>query len=155
MSEPDFDAAHAHAEALLDPADTDAGYDGKATTNLARAYLALRLVPTGAARDGPLVALAAEVNEINRANGWDVLTPDDWPDVRKVITLLALVTTEVAEAIEAVREDDRTNFAEEMADTVIRCLDICGGLGIDLDAEVRANLAKNRTRGYRHGGKGV
>ena len=103
----------------------------------------------------PLSCLAVEVNAINRANGWEVLTPDEWPDVRKVITALALVTTEVAEAIEAVRNDDRTNFAEEMADTVIRCLDICGGLGVDLDAEVAAKLEKNRNRGHRHGGKRV
>lgn len=106
-------------------------------------------------RGAPLVALATEINAINRANGWEVLTPDSWSDVRHVITLLALVTTEVAEAIEAVRKDDRENFAEELADTVIRCLDIGGGLGIDLDAVVMAKLVKNRLRGHRHGGKRV
>ena len=54
---PDFDRAEEQANALLDPADTDAGYDGKATLNLARAYLALRATP----RAVPDEALAQRV----------------------------------------------------------------------------------------------
>lgn len=103
----------------------------------------------------PLAELAAEINEINRANGWNVCTPDDAENVYKLGTVLALIHSEVSEALEAVRKGDRENFAEELADVLIRVLDCAGGLGIDLDAEVRAKLEKNRLRGYRHGGKAV
>jgi NTP pyrophosphatase (non-canonical NTP hydrolase) len=102
-----------------------------------------------------LNALAAEINEINRANGWKVATPDSWDDERQIPTLLCLVHSEVSEALEGFRHGDRENVAEELADTLIRVLDIAGGLGIDMDAEVRAKLAKNRERGFRHGGKRI
>ena len=59
----------------------------------------------------------------------------------------------VAEAMEAVRHDDRANFAEEIADTCIRCLDICGSLGIDIEAEITKKMERNRAREYKHGGK--
>ena len=98
---------------------------------------------------------ADEINKINRANGWEVLTPEDWSDARRVPTVLALIHSEVSEALEGFRHDDKANFAEELADILIRVLDCSGGLGIDLDNEVRKKLAKNRERGFKHGGKRV
>lgn len=68
---------------------------------------------------------------------------------------VALIHSEVSEALEDFRKGDREHFSEEIADVVIRCLDLCGGMGIDLDAAVAAKLAKNRQRGFRHGGKKV
>jgi NTP pyrophosphatase (non-canonical NTP hydrolase) len=41
----------------------------------------------------------------------------------------------------------------ELADTVIRIMDICGQYGIDLEAAVAEKMAYNKTRPYRHGGK--
>jgi len=105
--------------------------------------------------------LAAEIHEINEANGWNVMTPAAWPHERdrekmyRIGCVLALIHSEVSEALEAARKDDFANFAEEMADTLIRVLDVAYGLGIDLEQEVRAKLARNRTRGFRHGGKAV
>lgn len=66
---------------------------------------------------------------------------------------LILTVCEVAEAMEAYRKDDRANFAEEIADTIIRCLDICGSLGIDIEAEITGKMEYNRARAYQHGGK--
>jgi NTP pyrophosphatase (non-canonical NTP hydrolase) len=40
----------------------------------------------------------------------------------------------------------RANFAEELADTLIRVLDLASGLGIDLDSEVIRKLNKNKQR---------
>ncbi len=102
-----------------------------------------------------LKTLANEINDINRSNGWNVLTPDQWEETYKVPAILALIHSEVSEALEAFRKGDKENFAEELADTLIRVLDCAGGLGIDLDKEVRTKLEKNKTRGYRHGGKRV
>ena len=66
---------------------------------------------------------------------------------------LMLVVTEVSEAMEAYRNDDRINFAEEIADTVIRLFDICDALDIDIEAEIKQKMAANLERPYRHGKK--
>ena len=97
--------------------------------------------------------LAYDINKINRANGWEVLTPDEWEDPRRVPTVIALIHSEASEALEAFRHRDRENFAEELADILIRVLDCAGGLGIDIDNEVRAKMEKNKGRGFKHGGK--
>ena len=99
--------------------------------------------------------LALEINEINRANGWNVLRPEQWDESYKVPAILALVHSEASEALEAFRHNDKANFEEELADVLIRVLDCAGGLGIDIDSAVRAKLEKNKTRGHRHGGKRV
>lgn len=110
----------------------------------------------------PLTRLGIQINEINMSNGWDCPTVSDWPidashinEIRKIGTNLMLITTEVAEAMEAVRVLDKENFQEELADVLIRVLDTAYGLGLDMDEVVAKKLAKNRTRGLRHGGKSV
>lgn len=119
----------------------------------------------------PLNALGAEINAINSENGWRVLTVNDWPNTAspqqyvetclneiKVLRLLAataMIHSEASEATEAVRNNDRANFEEEIGDTIIRCLDVAHGLGIDIDRVVKAKLEKNKTRGFRHGGKAI
>lgn len=102
-----------------------------------------------------LNALASEIIEINRANGWNCTTPDDWENTYKIPAILSLITSETSEALEAFRHNDKENFAEECADQIIRVLDLTAGLGIDIDTEVRKKLEKNRGRAYRHGGKRV
>ena len=62
-----------------------------------------------------------------------------------------LIVSELGEALEALRYDDRDNFAEELADVAIRLADLCGGLGIDLEAEIKKKMEKNKSRGYKHG----
>lgn len=103
----------------------------------------------------PLADLAREIIDINTYNGWNVLQPEQWADTYKVPAILGLVHSEVSEALEAFRKGDREGFAEEMADVLIRVLDCTEGLHIDIDAVVAAKLAKNRKRGFRHGGKRV
>lgn len=102
-----------------------------------------------------LAKLAVEIRAINTANGWDGLTSAEWANPYKVPALLGLVHTEVSEAMEAFRENDREHFLEEMADVVIRVLDCVGGLTGNFDAFLRAKLEKNRQRGHHHGGKRV
>lgn len=99
--------------------------------------------------------LGKEIVNINTANGWNVCKPQDWEDTYKVPAIIALIHSEGSEALEAFRHNDKENFAEEMADVLIRVLDCTAGLGIDMDTEVRNKLEKNKQRGYKHGGKRV
>ena len=99
---------------------------------------------------------ARQVLAINQANGWKCTTSEDWSGSDyKVPAVLALIHSEVSEALEDFRNNRREHFDEEIADVVIRCLDLAGGLGIDLDAAVAAKLEKNRARAFKHGGKRV
>ena len=90
--------------------------------------------------------LAHEIAEYRESKGF-VTSWENMPEK------LCLVHSEVSEALEAYRKDDRANFAEEIADTIIRCLDITGTLGIDIEAEIQKKMERNRNREYRHGGK--
>ncbi len=108
--------------------------------------------------------LGAQAHKINAANGWDVFNTSHWPypgcedeagKVRFLGTHMTLVHEEVSEAFRAVRNRNRENFNEELADVIIRVSSIAHGLGIDLEKEIVAKLAINSKRGFRHGGKAV
>lgn len=98
--------------------------------------------------DESLVKAAAEVKEINVANGW-------YDEAREFPTDIALLHSEVSEAFEAYRNGDNRNLTEEMADIFIRLLDSCDRLGVNLAFAFTAKCRKNRERDYRHGGKKV
>ena len=66
---------------------------------------------------------------------------------------LALCHSELSEALEAHRDDDKTHFVEEMADIVIRVLHICGDLKIDLTKAINDKMLKNMNRPIKHGRK--
>ncbi len=74
---------------------------------------------------------------------------DHRPDA--MLAKLVLVVTEVAEAMDAVIEGDEKNFAEELADILIRVFDIAGTMGINLDFEVAAKTTINAMRPRLHG----
>lgn len=64
---------------------------------------------------------------------------------------LMLITSEVGEAEEALRKNDMENFQEEIADIVIRCFDLAGGLDFDLVEEMNKKHQVNLAREYKHG----
>ena len=74
-----------------------------------------------------------------------------WDEERNIGEALMLVVTEVAEAMEAHRHQDQENFKEEIADTFIRLLDLCGGLGLDIEEEICKKTLINKERPYKHG----
>ena len=74
-----------------------------------------------------------------------------WEKERNMGEALMLIVTELAEAMEAHRHQDPENFKEEIADTFIRLLDLCGGLKIDIEEEIAKKSEKNKGRPYKHG----
>jgi NTP pyrophosphatase (non-canonical NTP hydrolase) len=64
--------------------------------------------------------------------------------------LLMLIVSEIAEAQDGLRHGDIANFKEELADIVIRTCDLAGGLGIDLEEEIKKKMEINRSRPYKH-----
>ena len=74
-----------------------------------------------------------------------------WDKERNMGEALMLIVTELAEAMEAYRKQDDANFKEELADTFIRLLDLCGGHNIDIEEEIARKSEKNKNRPYKHG----
>lgn len=72
-------------------------------------------------------------------------------ELNAINSRLALISSEVGEATEAIRNEDYDGLAEELADIVIRVADLCGGLDIDLEEEIEKKMARNQEREYRHG----
>lgn len=64
---------------------------------------------------------------------------------------LALIGCEVSEAIESLRRKDLKNFEEEIADILIRTLDLSSFIGIDIEAVTQMKIEANKKREYKHG----
>lgn len=108
-----------------------------------------------------LPSIQRHVREINVANGWGKPDEDFGGAIHHDIVRLALIGTEVSEGIEALRHGNppsdhlpqHPGLAEELADVIIRCLDIAEDRGYNMADVIRDKLEFNRTRGYMHGGK--
>ena len=101
----------------------------------------------------------------------------------RISSMLALIHSEVSEALEDVRKENmqttfrRTRlysttlitdfdkipvsplkpegFPSELADIIIRTLDVAEWLGIDMEKEIKLKNDYNKTREHRHGGKSL
>lgn len=81
-------------------------------------------------------------------------TPDSLDTIQlrdMMLGKLMLVVTEVSEAAEAVRHNDRENFIEEIADTYIRLMDITAAMGVDVEIAIKNKMAANHLRPIKHG----
>ena len=88
-----------------------------------------------------------ESHKIAREKGW-------WEGQRNDGELIALMHSELSEALEAMRNHgSQEDIAEELADCCIRIFDYCGARGIDLQKAIGKKIKKNRTRPYKHGNK--
>jgi len=74
-----------------------------------------------------------------------------WKASKSIPTKLMLIVTELAEACEADRKDNKENFNEEIADVFIRLFDLCGHLDIDIENEIHKKMITNTGRPKLHG----
>lgn len=112
--------------------------------------------------------LASEIHQNNRDKGF-------YDKERNLSEILCLIHSEVSEALEAVRsyksvcEGDmkelRANgfdeglfksrvkgtFEDEIADIIIRTLDLAAYQGIDIQSHIEMKLRYNKTRPHKHG----
>lgn len=92
------------------------------------------------------------------AHGW-------WDEPRTIGELIALIHSELSEALEDHRNGHRPDeiwFEEsgkpcgigvELADAIIRILDMSEAFGIDMGRLIQIKHRYNKNRPYRHGGK--
>ena len=101
--------------------------------------------------------MGSEFHRLSVDKGW-------WDGGRNVGELLMLVNCELSEAMEEYRDGSQMDevyfvngkpegFPVEIADALIRLLDICDAFSIDIDRAVDLKHEYNKTRPYRHGGK--
>ncbi len=105
-------------------------------------------------------AIESKICRETNSDVWH-LTQEDFDFVKEtfIIKQMGLIDGEIGEAMEAVRKNDamddklphRKGSHCELADALIRILDLSGYLGIDLQTIVEEKLAFNQTRPYLHG----
>lgn len=134
-----------------------------------RDYTGPKYQPEVATTNDAIRALVDEAHIMAVSKGWHDIA---WNDIAtkaaaadRLGSLLALVHSEVSEALEAYRareleawtrvDGKPEGVAAELADVVIRVADLAGYLGIDLGAAIRGKMEFNATRPHRHGGKNL
>lgn len=103
------------------------------------------------------------IHENNKAKGF-------WDQDRNVGEALMLVVSELGEAMDAHQKGRfaavgesiymepqvfeariKDTFEDELADTIIRLLDISAGIGIDIEKHINMKVSYNKTRERLHG----
>lgn len=70
---------------------------------------------------------------------------------RNFLEALMLIVSEAGECCDAYRKQQKEKMAEELADIIIRTLDLAEGFDIDIEKEVLQKMEYNKTRPYKHG----
>ncbi len=95
-----------------------------------------------------LTELATENHQNNINKGWYDTNPT-------IPELLCMIHSEVSEVTDAYRNNRDDEIGEELADIILRTLDLATYLKIDIHNKVLRKLEFNKSRAYHHGGKRV
>ena len=116
--------------------------------------------------------LSKEIHKRNIDKGF-------FEDKKNIGEMLALIHSEVSEALECDRKDDvctvsihavigwvkdedfkasfeqnvKDTFQDELADIMIRVMDLAAFKGVDLESHIKAKMRYNALRPYKHGKK--
>jgi NTP pyrophosphatase (non-canonical NTP hydrolase) len=114
--------------------------------------------------------LAQEIHANAKSKGF-------FDEPKNIGEMLCLIHSEVSEALEAERKEHyaridlmfkeakglgdkaafemhvKNSFEDELADVIIRCLDLAAFKGIDIQRHVELKMAYNATREHKHGKK--
>ena len=105
--------------------------------------------------------MAKEIHALAVSKGW-------WEVEHSLPEILMLCVSELSEALEIHRDGGKpTDYAThklesdekpygiavELGDCIMRILDYCGHVGIDIQAVIAAKHEYNKSRPYKHGGK--
>lgn len=96
--------------------------------------------------------MAMKINDTATQHGW-------WDDDRSDGECIALMHSELSEALEALRKDNPSstkipefsNIEEELADCIIRIMDYGTQNQLDIAGAIIAKQQYNETRPYKHG----
>jgi NTP pyrophosphatase (non-canonical NTP hydrolase) len=113
---------------------------------------------------------ATEIHKIAKKHGW-------WNEPKSFGELIALCHSELSEALEEYRNNRKPEeiyysgktisptptddckkpegIPIELADVIIRILDMCGYYNIDIEKAIAEKIEYNKTRPYKHGGKKI
>ncbi len=104
--------------------------------------------------------LRDEIHQNAIEHGW-------WDEERSFGDIIALCHSELSEALEEHRNgrlptgiyysniEKPEGIPIELADCIIRILDYCGKVGINIEEAISFKHEYNKTRPYRHGGKKI
>jgi NTP pyrophosphatase (non-canonical NTP hydrolase) len=107
--------------------------------------------------------------EIVRCRQMEYRTLLDVPTTNYIAAKLALVHSEVSEALECLRDGDMNlrvrnqvgtddkpeGFESELADVIIRVLDLSEALGMDMGQAMVIKMRYNEERKHKHGGRAI
>lgn len=95
--------------------------------------------------------MAIDIKELSKEHHQIMIDKGFWKQQPNVGQNLMLIVSELSEALEAHRKDhfgyeQKDTFEDEIADTLLRIFDMCEGMDIDIERQLKWKLEFNKNR---------